>query len=251
MAQGWRRLSLAGRKSRISPVAYTADIKGDYMHIRVCTCAVLYVRVYAHVRIQAFYICAKPSRDFLNGIKIHITFHQKGLPMWRHAIMWQFNQIWENMTRRYNNTNYKIYKIQQPGDYILYEWIVSVKSKWGQGQSRHVIRIHTAGAVCHHHITVASHERHGPLARYVKLRVAHAPRIPGTFSPPPRISYPSMHHGTCVTHVPWCIPGSLTSGSLWSQWRGKRSRHSHACTTRNFTYLVRGPCCVNSLVFVQ
>ena len=26
----------------------------------------------------------------------------------------------------------------------------------------------------------------GPLARYVKLRVAHAPGIPGTFSPPPR-----------------------------------------------------------------
>ena len=26
---------------------------------------------------------------------------------------------------------------------------------------------------------------HGPLARYVKLRVAHAPRMPGAFSPPP------------------------------------------------------------------
>ena len=25
-------------------------------------------------------------------------------------------------------------------------------------------------------------------------------------------------------------------------WRGKRSRHSHACTTRNFAYLARGPC---------
>ena len=31
-----------------------------------------------------------------------------------------------------------------------------------------------------------------------------------------------MHHGTCVTHVPCCIPGSLTSGFLWSRWRGKR-----------------------------
>ena len=26
---------------------------------------------------------------------------------------------------------------------------------------------------------------HGPLTRYVKLRVAHAPDMPGTFSPPP------------------------------------------------------------------
>ena len=66
----------------------------------------------------------------------------------------------------------------------------------------------------------------GPLARYVKLRVAHAPGMPGTFSPPPQVSDPGMHHGTCVMHVPWCMPGSLTSGFLWSRWRVKRSRHS-------------------------
>ena len=35
-----------------------------------------------------------------------------------------------------------------------------------------------------------------------------------------------MHHGTCVTHLPWCMPGSLTRGFLWIRWRGKRSRHS-------------------------
>ena len=50
---------------------------------------------------------------------------------------------------------------------------------------------------------------------------AHAPRMPGTFSPPPRVSDPDMHHGTCVTHVPWCMPGSLTNGFLWSRRRGK------------------------------
>ena len=40
---------------------------------------------------------------------------------------------------------------------------------------------------------------------------SHAPGMPGTFSPPPRVSNPDMHarivnsrfyHGTCVTHVP-------------------------------------------------
>ena len=46
------------------------------------------------------------------------------------------------------------------------------------------------------------------------------------FPRPPRVSDPNMHHGTRVTHVPWCMPGSLTSGPLWSWWRGKRSRHS-------------------------
>ena len=28
----------------------------------------------------------------------------------------------------------------------------------------------------------------------------------------PLVSDPGMHHGTCVTHVPWCMPGSLTCG---------------------------------------
>ena len=51
-------------------------------------------------------------------------------------------------------------------------------------------------------------------------------RNAGNLSPPPQASYPDMHHGTCVTHVPWCMPGSLTSVFIWNRWRGKRSRHS-------------------------
>ena len=54
-----------------------------------------------------------------------------------------------------------------------------------------------------------------------KIAGAHAPGMPGTFSPSPRVSDPDMHHGTCVTHVPWCMPGSLTSGFLWNRRRGK------------------------------
>ena len=67
---------------------------------------------------------------------------------------------------------------------------------------------------------------HKPLARYVKLLVAHEPGMPGTFSPPPRVSDPDIHRDTCVTNVPWCLPGSLTSGFLWSRCLGKCSRHS-------------------------
>ena len=54
-----------------------------------------------------------------------------------------------------------------------------------------------------------------------KIAGAHAPGMPGSFSPPPRVSDPDKHHGTCVTHVPWCMPASLTSGFLWSRRRGK------------------------------
>ena len=54
-----------------------------------------------------------------------------------------------------------------------------------------------------------------------KIADAHAPGMPGKFSPRLRVSDPDMHHGTCVTHVPWFMLGSLTNGFLWSRSRGK------------------------------
>ena len=32
------------------------------------------------------------------------------------------------------------------------------------------------------------------------------------FQRKPLVSDPGMHHGTCLTHVPWCMSGSLTCG---------------------------------------
>ena len=69
----------------------------------------------------------------------------------------------------------------------------------------------------------------GPLAIYVKLRVAHAPGMPGTFSPAPRVSDSDMHHDTCVTSLVYSFKvdgGESIPG---------------ACATHNFTYLVRDP----------
>ena len=52
----------------------------------------------------------------------------------------------------------------------------------------------------------------------------------------PLVSDPSMHRGTCGTHVPWCMLGSLTHGG------GENVPGiPGACATRNFTYLARGP----------
>ena len=67
-------------------------------------------------------------------------------------------------------------------------------------------------------ISSLSGKNHRPLARYVNLRVAHAPGMPGTFSRP-LVSDPDTHHGKCVTRVPWCMPWLLTSGFLWSRCR--------------------------------
>ena len=78
----------------------------------------------------------------------------------------------------------------------------------------------------------------GPLVGFVNLRVSHAPGMPGTFSPPPRVNDSDIHHGTCVKHVPWCMPGSLTTSFIWSRWREKRSRHIRRM--RNSRFYVSG-----------
>ena len=52
----------------------------------------------------------------------------------------------------------------------------------------------------------------------------------------PVVSDPGMHHGTCVTHVPWCMSESLTRGG------GENVPGiPGACATRNFTNPARGP----------
>ena len=79
--------------------------------------------------------------------------------------------------------------------------------------------------------------RYGPLARNVKLRVAHAPVMRRQrIQRKPLVSDPGTHHGTWVTHVPWCTPGLLTRGG------GENVPDiPGACAIHNFTYLVRGP----------
>ena len=52
----------------------------------------------------------------------------------------------------------------------------------------------------------------------------------------PLVSDPGIPHVTCVTHVPWCMSGSLIR-SDGENFPGIPS----ACATRNFVYLVRGP----------
>ena len=52
----------------------------------------------------------------------------------------------------------------------------------------------------------------------------------------PLVCDPGMYHDTCVTHVPWCMSGSLTciGGENVPGIPG-------ACATCHFTYLARGP----------
>ena len=52
----------------------------------------------------------------------------------------------------------------------------------------------------------------------------------------PLVSDPDMHHGTCVTHVPWCMSVSLNRGS-----GGKRSRHSRRMRNQQFYVFGKRP----------
>ena len=89
----------------------------------------------------------------------------------------------------------------------------------------------------------------GPLATYAKNAGVHAPGMPGTFSPSPQVSDPNMHHGLCVTHMPWCMTGSLTSDFLWNRWRGKRSRHSRRIRNLQFYLSGKRPMAKVSLLY--
>ena len=84
---------------------------------------------------------------------------------------------------------------------------------------------------------VIDQDRHGPLTRYITLRVAHAPGMPGTFSPPPRISDPNMHYGTYATRA--LMPAGTANKPF--PFNSVAGNFPGACATRNCAYLVRGP----------
>ena len=78
----------------------------------------------------------------------------------------------------------------------------------------------------------------GPIARYVKLGIAHAPGMPGSFSPP-QLAIP-----TCITAHASCT----SRDACRDRWLAVAfevggvenvSCIPGACATRNFTYLVR------------
>ena len=85
-------------------------------------------------------------------------------------------------------------------------------------------------------LVVCSVPCHGPLTRYVKLWVAHAPGMPGTFSPPPtsketassRHASRNVRHARAVMHIRIVNP----------RCRGKHSRHSRHM--RNPQFCVSG-----------
>ena len=88
----------------------------------------------------------------------------------------------------------------------------------------------------------------GPLARYVKLQVSHAPGMSGTISPPPRVSVPDVYHDTCVAHVLWSMPVIAIAVSFEVYGEGKVSRHSRCMHNPQFYVSVKRPMAFVSIV---
>ena len=89
---------------------------------------------------------------------------------------------------------------------------------------------------CMYLFTLISWWRHGMrhLRDTQKLQVAHAPGMPGKFSPPPQVS-DSRHASRHVRNARvWMHAGSLTSGFLWNRWWGKRYQYSRCMRNQQF-----------------
>ena len=115
---------------------------------------------------------------------------------------------------------------------FCYHILISKFQKCKKNKQKNNALSHSVDAACHSHRYIG--KCHGPLTRYVKLRIAHAPGMPATFSPPStskendskrsRHAFRHMRHARAVMHV----------GITNPRWRGKRSRHSRRMRNPQF-----------------
>ena len=89
---------------------------------------------------------------------------------------------------------------------------------------------------------------HGPLTRYVKLLVAHAPGMPGTFSPPPTsqepVSLRSRHAPRHVRDARAVLHVGIANPTV----QGKRSRHFRRMRNQQFYVSDKRPMHVKIIV---
>ena len=82
--------------------------------------------------------------------------------------------------------------------------------------------------------------RDGPLTRYAKLPVAHAPGMPGTFSPPQRVAIPICITARASRTCRDACRDSLLAVSFEVNGGENDPGIPGACAIHNLAYLVRG-----------
>ena len=90
-------------------------------------------------------------------------------------------------------------------------------------------------------MTLTAYHFHGPLARYVKLRVAHAPGMSGTFSRHRRLANPTWLTARAWRTCREACRDRLLAVSFEVGGGENVPGISGACATRKFTYLEWGP----------
>ena len=83
---------------------------------------------------------------------------------------------------------------------------------------------------------------HGPLTRYVKLRVAHAREFRERFPSPPISKETASQRSRHASRHVRLARAVMYVGIAYPHWGENVPGIPGACATRNFTYLVRGPC---------
>ena len=103
---------------------------------------------------------------------------------------------------------------------VMHSWIANYLILKLQNLQNH-------GAVIWAHLKIVMiFSLHGPPIRYVKLRVAHAPGMPGRFSPPPTSEETAGQRSKRVSGHVCQARARMHAGIANPRWPWKRSRHS-------------------------
>ena len=88
---------------------------------------------------------------------------------------------------------------------------------------------------------------HGPLAKYAKLRVAHAPGMPRTYSPPPRVIDPNPRVTLYTAgHLHTAVPHCSHSRAPIVHTAVPRENNEHGCVYLRCRAVCKLPGCVES-----
>ena len=111
--------------------------------------------------------------------------------------------------------NGSLVKLLDPGTHFINDFSIIIQIRWKIGLRvtplQGIIQLQNFAHVTAAHLSWASYQIR-KIAGCACAGNAGNVFPCRRFQRKPLVSDPGMHHGTCVTHVPWCMSGSLTCG---------------------------------------
>ena len=138
-------------------------------------------------------------------------------------LMVSINSLWSSGTMWWHRSGSTLVRVMafcrtSPSHYLNHCWLIIRGVLWHSPERNFAKKmlmnlIHNACP----NITLQVNYHMGLLPDMLNCGLRMRRECRERFSSPSRVSDPDMHHGTCVTHVPGCMPGSLTSDFLWNR----------------------------------